>query len=181
MSSKTRNSLLVDVQGLHKAFGTHTVLNGINLQIHEGEVLCVIGPSGSGKSTLLRSIAFLDPYNSGDVFFEGRLVGYRTTGGVRRLSTERELNNDRAGFGMVFQHFYLWPHMNALANVTEALRVVKKMPRAEADAVGTEMLAKVGLSAHAAKYPEQLSGDRSSATPSPGRSRSDSGQCRSTN
>jgi polar amino acid transport system ATP-binding protein len=158
MSSKSRNSLLVDIQGLHKAFGTHTVLNGINLQIHEGEVLCVIGPSGSGKSTLLRSIAFLDPYNSGDVFFEGRLVGYRATGGVRRLSTERELNTDRAGFGMVFQHFYLWPHMNVLANVTEALRVVKKMPRAEADAVGTEMLAKVGLSAHAAKYPEQLSG-----------------------
>ena len=149
---------LIEVRSLRKRFGAIEVLKGIDLAIHRSEVLCVIGPSGSGKSTLLRSIAFLEAYDEGSVTFEGRLVGYREENGKRRLAGERELNADRAGFGMVFQHFHLWPHMSVLDNVTEALRVVKALKRAEADKIGREMLDKVGIAAHAAKYPEQLSG-----------------------
>ncbi len=158
MLADTNAPVVVDVSKLHKSFGAYPVLKGVDLQLRQGEVLCIIGPSGSGKSTLLRSIAFLEPYDQGTVFFEGRLVGYRPAGAGRRKATPSELTEDRVGFGMVFQHFHLWPHMTVLANVTEALRAVKKMSRADADALGIETLRQVGMETYGTKYPDQLSG-----------------------
>ncbi|MGE0237097.1 MAG: amino acid ABC transporter ATP-binding protein [Parvibaculaceae bacterium] len=158
MKPEPNDTALIEVKGLRKRFGEVEVLKGIDLAVRPREVLCIIGPSGSGKSTLLRSIAFLEAYDAGDVVFDGKLVGYRDERGERRRAGEAELNADRSGFGMVFQHFHLWPHMRVLANVTEALRVVKKLGAADADRIGREMLGKVGIAAFADKYPEQLSG-----------------------
>ena len=148
----------VSVRGVVKRFGSQTVLNGIDLDVAPSEVVCIIGPSGSGKSTLLRTMAFLDPYEEGDVLVLGRLVGYRDTSLRRERASDAELAAVRAPLGMVFQHFHLWPHMTALTNVTEALRVVRRMRRPEAEALGRDMLAKVGLAAHAGHRPNQLSG-----------------------
>ena len=148
----------VSARGLVKRFGNLEVLRGIDLEVQPSEVVCVVGPSGSGKSTLLRCIAFLEVYDSGEVRIEGRLLGYREAAGQRRLASEREIDEVRSCVGMVFQHFNLWPHMTALGNVTEALRVVKKMGREAANAAGLEALRKVGLETVAKQYPGQLSG-----------------------
>jgi polar amino acid transport system ATP-binding protein len=146
------------VRDLVKRFGAVDVLRGISLDVGQSEVLCVIGPSGSGKSTLLRSIAFLEVYDEGDVLIEGRLLGYRDKGGKRIKANEREINHVRSSLGMVFQHFNLWPHMTALGNVTEALRVSRNVKRAEAEEIGMAMLRKVGLEGFAGQYPARLSG-----------------------
>jgi polar amino acid transport system ATP-binding protein len=149
---------VIEVRGLVKRFGDREVLRGIDLDVRASEVVCIIGPSGSGKSTLLRCIAFLEAYDEGEVRIEGRLLGYRERDGRRVLASEREVDAVRSSVGMVFQHFNLWPHMTALGNVTEALRLVKRMSRQMADEYGSEVLRRVGLEAHARQYPEQLSG-----------------------
>ena len=149
---------VIEVRRLVKRFGEVEVLRGIDLDVRASEVVCIIGPSGSGKSTLLRCIAFLEVYDEGDVRIEGRLLGYRERDGRRSLASEREIDEVRSSVGMVFQHFNLWPHMTALGNVTEALRMVKRMSRRDADESGLEVLRRVGLEAHAGHYPEQLSG-----------------------
>ncbi len=148
----------LSIRGLKKSFGPRTVLNGIDLDIFEGDVVCIIGPSGSGKSTLLRAMAFLDPYDAGDITVFGRLMGWRDTPMGRELQGEQELAEARAPLGMVFQHFHLWPHLSALANVTLALKLARGMGRKEADALGMEMLGRVGLASHARNFPDQLSG-----------------------
>jgi len=149
---------VIRVRGLVKRFGEREVLRGVDLDVAASRVVCVIGPSGSGKSTLLRSIAFLDAYDEGEVRIEGRLLGWREVGDRRLPAGEREIDAVRGALGMVFQHFNLWPHMTALGNVTEALRTVKRLPRAEAEAQGLAALRRVGLESHAAHYPSQLSG-----------------------
>ena len=149
---------VVLVEGLHKRFGTMHVLKGIDLAVDRSQVVCVIGPSGSGKSTLLRCMAFLDRYDEGRVFIEGRLLGYRETGTGQVPDSERNIDRVRGVIGMVFQHYNLWPHRTALGNVTEALRVVKRLGRREAEAIGMEMLAKVGMGDRAHVHPAQLSG-----------------------
>jgi polar amino acid transport system ATP-binding protein len=149
---------VIEVRGLIKRFGDLEVLRGIDLDVRASEVVCIIGPSGSGKSTLLRCIAFLEVYDEGEVRIEGRLLGYRERDGRRVLASEREIDEVRRSVGMVFQHFNLWPHMTALGNVTEALRMVKRMRRQDAEESGLEVLRRVGLEAHAGHYPEQLSG-----------------------
>jgi len=154
----TAPARVIEVRSLVKRFGNAEVLRGIDLDVSISEVVCIIGPSGSGKSTLLRCIAFLEVYDEGEVRIEGRLLGYREQGGRRRLASEREIDQVRGSVGMVFQHFNLWPHMTALGNVTEALRMVKRMRRRDAEASGLEVLRRVGLEAHAGHYPEQLSG-----------------------
>jgi polar amino acid transport system ATP-binding protein len=149
---------VIEVRRLVKRFGDVEVLRGINLDVRASEVVCIIGPSGSGKSTVLRCIAFLEVYDEGEVRIEGRLLGYRERDGRRSLASEREIDEVRSSVGMVFQHFNLWPHMTALGNVTEALRMVKRMRRRDAEESGLEVLRRVGLEAHAGHYPEQLCG-----------------------
>ncbi|PYO50617.1 MAG: ectoine/hydroxyectoine ABC transporter ATP-binding protein EhuA [Candidatus Rokuibacteriota bacterium] len=124
------------------------------MSVAAGEVVCLIGPSGSGKSTLLRCINFLEEPTAGVVRVNGRRVGWD---GARRVSG-RELARTRAEIGMVFQHFYLWPHMIALENVIEGLVTVRGMGMGEAAAKGRALLAKVGLTDKMEVYPEHLSG-----------------------
>jgi polar amino acid transport system ATP-binding protein len=149
---------MIEVRNLGKRFGAVQVLTGIDLDIRPSEVVCIIGPSGSGKSTLLRSIAFLERYDEGTVRIRGELLGYRDVGGKRVDASAKEIDRVRSSIGMVFQLFHLWPHMTALSNVTEALKVVKRMPRKEAKARGREVLGKVGLADRADAYPAELSG-----------------------
>lgn len=153
-----RHDPIVRVQGLGKAFADQQVLCDVDLTVHASEVVCVIGPSGSGKSTLLRCLAFLEPYDQGQVRIAGELLGYRFVDSRRVPVAEREVDRVRRPLGMVFQHFHLWPHRTALGNVTEALRVVGGLARAEADAEGRAMLERVGLADQADQYPATLSG-----------------------
>lgn len=149
---------VISVRGLEKRFGDKTVLRDIDLDIHSGDVTCIIGPSGSGKSTLLRSLAFLDAYDAGEVHIFGQMLGWRDTPLGRKRAGNRELTKARSPIGMVFQHFHLWPHMSVLNNVTLALRLVHGFSRLAADETGREMLGKVGLAAFADRRPESLSG-----------------------
>ena len=155
---------VVLVESLHKRFGAAHVLRGIDLAVDSSQVVCVIGPSGSGKSTLLRCMAFLDRYDEGRVYIEGRLLGYREVHGQRAPDSDRNIDSVRSVIGMVFQHYNLWPHKTALGNVTEALRVVKKLGKAEAEVIGMGVLAKVGLEDKAHDYPAQLSGGQQQRT-----------------
>jgi polar amino acid transport system ATP-binding protein len=137
---------------------SNEVLHDVSLEVSPREVLCVIGPSGSGKTTLLRCIAALEEYDRGCVYLEGELLGYRETerGLVRDRS--RNITRVRRNIGMVLQQFNLWPHRTALRNVTEALTVVKRLPRSTARKLGIAVLTKVGLREKIDEYPSQLSG-----------------------
>ncbi|HYF91900.1 MAG TPA: amino acid ABC transporter ATP-binding protein [Symbiobacteriaceae bacterium] len=149
---------MLQIQNLHKSFGKLEVLKGIDLDIHLGEVVVVIGPSGSGKSTLLRCVNFLEKPNQGHVLFKGEEVGQRSVNGKMVALPERVLDMQRSRMGMVFQRFNLFPHMTALGNVIEGLIQVKKMGRPEAEAQGLKLLKRVGLSDKAGTYPPFLSG-----------------------
>jgi polar amino acid transport system ATP-binding protein len=105
---------------VHKRFGRLEVLQGINLEVQRGEVMCLLGPSGSGKSTFLRCINHLEKINSGRLSVDGELVGYREAGDKLHELHERDVARKRSEIGMVFQHFHLFPHMTALENVTLA-------------------------------------------------------------
>ena len=145
---------MIEITDLTKHFGRVRALDGVSLSVKAGEVVCLIGPSGSGKSTMLRCINFLEEPTSGIVRVDGRRIGWDGT----RSMSGRELARARADIGMVFQHFYLWPHMVALENVIEGLLTVKRMPVAEAAAKGRALLDKVGLADKMDVYPEHLSG-----------------------
>jgi polar amino acid transport system ATP-binding protein len=149
---------MVLAEGVHKRFGRLEVLRGIDLRVARGQVVCVIGPSGSGKSTLLRCINHLEQINSGRLWVDGELVGYRQQGGKLYELREREICAKRAEIGMVFQHFNLFPHMTVVENVIEAPIRVKGMPRTEAADLATELLDRAGMREKAAAYPMQLSG-----------------------
>src|ERR1700688_1438994 len=109
---------MVKAEGVHKRFGRLEVLKGIDLEVRAGEVMCLLGPSGSGKSTFLRCINHLEKINAGRLAVDGELVGYRQVGDKLHELRESEVARKRAEIGMVFQHFNLFPHMTALANVT---------------------------------------------------------------
>ena len=149
---------LIEARGISKYYGQARVLNNISLGVRKSEVTCIIGPSGSGKSTLLRSLAFLEEYDGGEVLIEGELLGYVEKDGARARAPLSEIKRVRRHVGMVFQQFNLWPHMTAAGNVAEALRRVKKMPRAQARERAMRMLEKVGLADKADSYPARLSG-----------------------
>ncbi|MCL1960817.1 MAG: amino acid ABC transporter ATP-binding protein [Desulfovibrionaceae bacterium] len=138
----------VRVSGLHKRFGPAHVLRGIDLEVSEGEVVCIIGPSGSGKSTLLRCLNRLEEPTSGRVEVDGHVVN----------DPKADIDKLRQNIGMVFQHFNLFPHMSVLGNITCAPIDLKKMPRPEAARKAQELLARVGLSDKRDAYPRQLSG-----------------------
>ena len=149
---------VVLIEKLVKSYGNFEVLKGIDLAVSKGDVLAIIGPSGSGKTTLLRCINFLQPYDSGRVYIDGELIGYRHDSGKWTKRPESEIAAQRAKVGMVFQQFNLFPHMTALENVTLGLIQVKGLPRNEAAEIGRNWLAKVGLSDKIDAYPAALSG-----------------------
>lgn len=139
---------MIDIQDLHKYFGTLEVLKGVTVRIKPGETVCLIGSSGSGKTTLLRCLNLLETPTSGSVRIDGLEI---TAPGVRMADVRRET-------GMVFQHFNLFPHMTVLKNVMLAPLKVRRAAKAEAEETAAYYLAKVGLSDKASNYPKQLSG-----------------------
>ncbi|MEU3608795.1 amino acid ABC transporter ATP-binding protein [Streptomyces sp. NPDC035033] len=139
---------LIELRGVNKHYGTLHVLQGIDLTVGRGEVVVVIGPSGSGKSTLCRAVNRLETIESGEIRIDGRPLP----------EEGRELARLRAEVGMVFQSFNLFAHKTVLANVSLAQIKVRGRRREEADRRSRELLDRVGLAAHADKYPAQLSG-----------------------
>ena len=151
--------LVVEARGLSKSFGALRVLEGVNLSIHAGRTLCVLGPSGSGKSTLLRCINFLETPDAGEVYLRGERVGYARSGnGEHRLMTDAELARFRIRFGMVFQHFNLWPHLTVMGNLIESPIHVQRRPRKDVEEEAESLLRKIGLADKRDAYPSRLSG-----------------------
>jgi len=142
------NAVALRVEGLHKSFDRLTVLRGIELEVGEHEVVCLIGTSGSGKSTFLRCINLLEPIDAGRVFIEGEEI---TAPGV-------DVNRIRQRVGIVFQAFNLFPHMSVMRNVTLAPVEALGMHRRDAERLGVELLERFGLADKAAEYPDRLSG-----------------------
>ncbi|HJX76809.1 amino acid ABC transporter ATP-binding protein [Glutamicibacter sp.] len=147
VSEKTTTSK-IQVKDLRKSFGANEVLQGINLDVAEGEVVCVIGPSGSGKSTLLRCLNKLEEITAGKVVVDGFDV----------TDPKVDINEVRRHVGMVFQHFNLFPHMSVAENIMLAPVELKKMNRTEARAKAEELLTRVGLADKANARPASLSG-----------------------
>ena len=149
---------MVRTEKLVKHFGSLTVLNGIDLSVKRGQVVVIIGPSGSGKTTLLRCINHLEKIDSGRIYIEGEMIGYREVNG--RLVEDREatIARIRSQIGFVFQRFNLFPHMTALENVIEAPIHVLHQNRAEVKERAVALLEKVGLADKADAYPHRLSG-----------------------
>ncbi len=139
---------LVRVEGVHKWFGDHHVLKGVDFAMQQRDVLVVIGPSGSGKSTLLRCVNMLEVPTQGKVWFEGQEV----------TDIRCDLNEIRTHIGLVFQAFNLFPHMTAIRNITVALERVLKLPSSFAKARAMEQLERVGMAGKSRSYPGQLSG-----------------------
>ena len=139
---------MIDVKNLHKAYGDHEVLKGVNAHIEKGEKVVVIGPSGSGKSTFLRCLNLLEEPTSGEIIFEGQNI----------TSKQTDINLVRRRMGMVFQQFNLFPHLTVKENIKLAPVKLKIMSDEEADKRALELLARVGLPDKADSYPAQLSG-----------------------
>jgi polar amino acid transport system ATP-binding protein len=139
---------LVEIRGLVKRFGLTTVLDGVDLELFEHEVVCLIGASGSGKSTLLRCVNGLEPLNAGTITVDGRKV----------IQDDIKLNRLRRDVGIVFQAFNLFPHMTVLENVTLAPRKVLDLSNADADARARPLLERIGMAEKAGEYPDRLSG-----------------------
>ncbi|UWN97091.1 amino acid ABC transporter ATP-binding protein [[Bacteroides] pectinophilus] len=139
---------MIEVKDLHKAFGDHEVLKGINTTISKGEVVAIIGPSGCGKSTFLRSLNMLEVPTSGSVLFEG----------VDITDKSVDINKTRQKIGMVFQQFNLFPNMTVKENIMLAPVKLQIMGSEDAEAKAEELLARIGLADKAEMYPDQLSG-----------------------
>jgi polar amino acid transport system ATP-binding protein len=135
------------VEGLHKSFGKHEVLRGIDLSVGEHEVVCLIGASGSGKSTLLRCVNLLEPIDAGRLYL-----------GDEEITHPRDVNAVRRRIGIVFQSYNLFPHMSVLRNVTLAPRHALGLPKAEADRRALLLLTRFGLADKRDEYPDRLSG-----------------------
>jgi polar amino acid transport system ATP-binding protein len=140
---------MLALEGVQKSFGELHVLRGIDMQVDRGQVVCVLGPSGSGKSTLLRCINLLEPPDQGRILLEGKEI----TG-----NRKADLDYVRRRVGIVFQQFNLFPHKNALENVSMPQRTVLDRDRAEARAKSESLLRRVGLADKLGEYPERLSG-----------------------
>ncbi len=148
MSTSPTSTPAIQVSNLHKYFGEHEVLKGIDFHVDQSQVVCVIGPSGSGKSTLLRCVNRLEEPTSGQILVEG----------IDITDPETDLDAVRSRIGMVFQQFNLFPHMNVLKNLCVAQRRVKGRSKAEAVEVARRNLEKVGLADRENVYPAHLSG-----------------------
>ena len=152
--------VVVDARDVNKWFGRLHVLRDICLQVKRQETVVIIGPSGSGKTTFIRCVNHLEKIQSGRIFVNGHLIGYREAGGGKKLVEDKEKNIalQRQEIGMVFQRFNLFPHMTALENIIEAPIHVRGMSHDEAVVMGRALLERVGLAAKEKVYPNQLSG-----------------------
>ncbi len=139
---------MLSVRGLTKSFEGVEVLKGVDVDIHKGDVICVIGPSGSGKSTFLRCLNLLEKPSGGHIYFEG----------AELTDKKIDLDKHRQKMGMVFQQFNLFPHMTIMENLTCAPIMLKKLSREQAEAKAMNLLSRVGLADRAGAYPAQLSG-----------------------
>ncbi|MCK6257626.1 amino acid ABC transporter ATP-binding protein [Fictibacillus sp. KIGAM418] len=139
---------MIKIENLHKTFGKNEVLKGISTEIGQGEVVAIIGPSGSGKSTFLRCINMLEEPTDGKILFKDQEVTAQAS----------KIQQVRKKIGMVFQHFYLFPHMTVMDNLTYAPVTVNKVSKREAEAAARELLKRVGLADKEAEYPGRLSG-----------------------
>lgn len=144
----SEDDVIVRIKDLHKSYGDLEVLRGIDIDVHRGEVVVVLGPSGSGKSTMLRCVNLLEKPTSGQIIFEGADI---TAKGV-------DINGVRAKLGMVFQQFNLFPHLSVKKNVMIAQQKVLKRSKEEAEQIAIQELKKVGLGDRVDFMPSQLSG-----------------------
>ena len=140
---------VIRLEGVRKSFGDNLVLDGIDLEVAQGEVLVIIGPSGSGKSTLLRCVNLLEKIQDGVIYFEDADI---------TAAKGAEVTAIRQRIGIVFQQFNLFPHLTVMDNLTLAARRIRKLPRAEAELRARELLELVGLPEKAGQHPHQLSG-----------------------
>lgn len=152
------SNIMIKLEKVCKSFGTLEVLRDIDLEIKQGEVVCIIGPSGSGKSTLLRSLNHLERITSGRVSIDGELIDEKAHGKDQLKVSQKKVSQVCAELGMVFQRFNLFPHMTVLENIIEAPVTVKKVPKEEAVRFAQELLQKVGLEDKRDEYPSRLSG-----------------------
>ena len=148
MSHVKTDEALLQVRGLKKHFGHLEVLRGIDIDIHKGEVVAVIGPSGSGKSTFIRCLNRLEEPTAGEVIFEGQQINTKNA----------DIDKIRQKIGMVFQNFNLFSNMTIMQNITAAPINVKKIPKVQAEERALKLLDRVGLKDKAAEYPVRLSG-----------------------
>ncbi|NLT94957.1 MAG: ectoine/hydroxyectoine ABC transporter ATP-binding protein EhuA [Clostridia bacterium] len=149
---------MIKIENISKSFGSLKVLKDLSLEIKAGEVVVVIGPSGSGKSTLLRCMNYLEKIDSGKIYIDGELLGFKEVNGKLVKAPAKDIYKIRENIGMVFQRFNLFPHMTVLENIIEAPVLVKKISKQEATERALKLLRKVGLEEKANSYPSQLSG-----------------------
>ncbi|MEW2501182.1 amino acid ABC transporter ATP-binding protein [Amycolatopsis sp. CA-161197] len=149
---------LLRAVGVRKSYGNTEVLKGIDLEVHRGQVVCLLGPSGAGKSTFLRCLNHLETIDAGQVWVDGEPIGFKLRGGKLYELREKDVARQRRDIGMVFQRFNLFGHRTALENVVEGpVRVLGTNP-SQARAEALELLDRVGLAHRADAYPAQLSG-----------------------
>jgi polar amino acid transport system ATP-binding protein len=157
-SVQDQHAPIIEIKGLHKAYGELEVLKGIDVTAKRGDVVALIGSSGSGKSTLLRCCNMLEISQEGAILFQGEAVKWKGTGHNRRPADPAQVTRLRTNLSMVFQQFNLWAHMTILQNVMEAPVTVLKQDRAEVETRARVLLQKVGIDEKCDIYPAQLSG-----------------------
>lgn len=156
MSSDTHNPA-VQMRQVEKSYGKQVVLSELNLDVHQGEKLALIGPSGSGKSTILRILMTLENIQKGEIYVDGNPL-WKNVNGKTTRATGKELQEIRTHVGMVFQHYNLFPHMRVLENLTAAPVQVLKKNREDVETLARDLLDKVGLGDKAEAWPAELSG-----------------------
>jgi polar amino acid transport system ATP-binding protein len=149
---------LLRVEDLHKSFGDLEVLKGVDMTLDRGHKTAIVGPSGCGKSTMLRCINYMERPTRGHIYLDGELFGETKSGDTYTAMNEKELARQRAHVGMVFQGFYLWPHLNARDNVAIGPMKVRGLSKTQAYELAEAMLEKVHMSHKVEEFPERLSG-----------------------
>lgn len=157
--NKTENgTAVIELRDIHKSYGNVEVIKGVDLKAHKGDVVVLIGSSGSGKSTLLRCVNLLETAQGGDIIIEGEPVVWKEKSGNRQPADADQVRKFRTGLSMVFQQFNLWSHLTILQNIMEAPVSVLGEDKDVVEKRARALLAKVGISEQADKYPSQLSG-----------------------
>lgn len=155
MKDKATGKQVIEVKGLRKSFGHTEILTGIDLNVYQGQVVCIIGPSGSGKSTFLRCLNLLEQPSAGSIAIDGEMI---YSNGESKGLNAMNLRRIRSQVGMVFQQFNLWPHKTTLNNIIEAPLLVHRQDKQQAIQDAEKLLAKVGLMGKRDVYPSSLSG-----------------------